>query len=236
MPSKIITHISSILLVLIFTNVLQGANLYEGLDIHADQATTNLITSVSRLSGHVELKHFGKVITGDNAEVQSNLEQQSQRFIISGSPVKFVQNIKQSTMNAEAGQLIYEPSKERITFEEKVSIFHKTAETQFQVSASEVQVQFYLEQPSKLDISGKPLLFSHELSTRKIQIEADKISWDASSETVVLYLAKVLDEQVVFSADEIIYNFNTGEISAVGEGESRPSYRFDPSAKKQQSP
>lgn len=204
----------------------------KGLDLKADQATTNLSTAESKLSGNVILKHHGFQITGDRAEVRTNGENEAEAYIIAGSPAVFYQSIdsstNQSTMRVKAGWLNYQPLAEKLHFKKNVEISSQFKNGQFLITASDIMLKLYLEKPSILEASGSPLIFSHQVSSRDIKIEASRINWDSDADIATLYLAKVIDNKVVFSADEIIYNFKTGELSAIGEGDSRPNYRFDP--------
>jgi len=209
-------------------NFIQADDVVEGLDLHADKATSNLNTAESKLSGNIILRHRGFQITGDLAEVRNKISTDDQTYIIAGSPVVFTQSLNASTMRAQANWLNYDPIAEKVHFKKNVAISSTFKNGKFIISASDILLQLNQRQPSKLEAIGDPLIFSNQLSMRSIQIEASRISWDSETDIATLYFAKVIDNQVVFSADEIIYNFKTGELSAIGEGDSRPNYRFDP--------
>jgi len=204
-----------------------------GLDVTADQSDFNLQTSSSRLQGNIILKHLGLKVTGDEAEVIAASESQSQLFIISGEPVRFELKAATSNMSATAGQLTYKPYLELIEIQDKVSITQTTADTQFQINAEELQITLKMGQPLQLIAKGIPIEFTQQLTDRKIVIKADKINWDAESHIAILFQATVIDELTTFSADEIKYYTLTGELSAIGKGDSRPSYRFEPTVEKE---
>lgn len=199
-----------------------------GLDIRADKADSNLLTSIGRLEGNVELKHKGIFIKGDFAEIHSADENNPQFFVINGSPMTFMQDAATTQISAKAGQLVYTPILEKIQLQDNVSIIQKTDSSEFKIIASHLQLDFKLGQLYELVAAGVPAILSHTIGEQNIQIQAEKITWDSEEQVAILIKAKVLDQATTFSADEIKYNSRTGEISAIGEGDTRPSYRYNP--------
>ena len=98
----------------------------------------------------------------------------------------------------------------------------------FEINTEQLQISFKLGEPYQLTAEGQPVTFKHRLNNKQVLINADKINWDRALKIVILHQAKVLNEQTVFSADEIKYNTMTGEISATGNGDTRPNYRYEP--------
>lgn len=212
---------------------LMAKDAEQGLDINADKVWTNLNTEVSRLEGNVELKHDQLHIRGDAAEVHAATGNQPQRFIVSGSTVNFSQTSTDTRIEASAGQIVYTPSAETLRLQENVDLLHRTGESYFEIQAVELQMVFKAEQADKLDATGAPLSFKHQLKQRMIRIEAENVDWEAATHIAILQQAVVYDNETTFSADEIRYNTLTGEISASGEGETRPSYRYTPVKEKE---
>ncbi|PCJ46132.1 MAG: LPS export ABC transporter periplasmic protein LptC [Gammaproteobacteria bacterium] len=202
------------------------------LNISADLLTSNPETDLSRLKGQVNLVHENIIISGDAAEVQSAKDKQ-QQFIITGEPVNFKQNLAGSSMTAKTRQLVYFPSLERMDLEGRVEVIQKTANFEFEIKAAQIQIQFREQSPFRLDAVGEPAYFIHRLADRTVMIDAKNIVWQAEANIAVLTEATVQDGQTTFSADEINYNTLTGEISATGSGNSRPSYQYTPSEDKE---
>ena len=200
----------------------------KGLDISADQGSADLQTAISRLSGNVILKHLGLTVRGDAAEVQSANDNQSQLFIVTGQPVTLEQKIEGSNIVVKSNQLVYQPTQENMEFEKNVSVVQRSVNDYFEINTEQLNVRFKLGQAYQLNAVGKPVIFRHKLKDKQIVINAEKINWDRELKIVILHQAKVIDEQTVFSADEIKYNTLTGEISATGNGETRPNYRYAP--------
>ena len=219
---------------LVCHSVLNAAESEGGLDISADQGSTDLQTAISRLSGNVILKHLGLMVKGDTAEVQSANDSQSQLFIVTGQPVTLEQKIDNSVIVVTADQLIYKPTLESMEFERNVSVVQQIVSESFEINTEQLQINFRLGEPYQLNAEGKPVTFKHRLKDKQVVINADKINWDRELKIVILHQAKVLNEQTVFSADEIKYNTLTGEISATGDGDDRPNYRYDPEQEKDQ--
>lgn len=205
-----------------------------GLDISADHSDGNLQTSIRRLEGNVLLKHLGIVVNGDFAEVQPASDNNLERFIISGTPVKFEQNLESVNLLAKTSQLIYTPSQELLEFQEKVSIFQKADNGSFEINADGIQLLLKQGKPFEFDAKGSPATFIHQLADKTVKINAEQIIWDVQTQIAILYQATVEDELTSFSADKIEYNILTGGISASGEGEQRPSYRYDAAKHKEQ--
>lgn len=199
-----------------------------GLDIRADKADSNLLTSVGRLEGNVELKHNGILIKGDFAEIHSADETNPQIFVINGSPMTFMQETPVANLTAKAGKLVYTPSLEKMQLDDDVSIIQNIEGAEFKIIANQLQLDFKIGQLYELVAAGVPAILSHTVGDQNIQIQAEKITWDSEEQIAILTKAKVLDQSTIFSADEIKYNSKTGEISAIGEGDTRPSYRYNP--------
>ncbi|MCP3672887.1 MAG: hypothetical protein GY829_00250 [Gammaproteobacteria bacterium] len=198
-----------------------------GLDISADHGELNLQTSIRRLEGNVLLKHLAIVINGDFAEVQPASDNNLERFIISGTPVKFEQNLGSVSLMAKTSQLIYTPSQELLEFQDNISLLQKTDASSFEISASAMQLLLKQGKPFEFDAKGSPAAFIHQLADKKVMIKAERIIWDVQNQIATLYQATVVNELTSFSADKIEYNILTGGVSATGEGEQRPSYRYD---------
>ncbi len=198
-----------------------------GLDISADHGDLNLQTSIRRLEGNVLLQHLGIIVNGDFAEVQPASDNNLERFIISGTPVKFEQQLESISLTAKTSQLIYTPSRESLEFQDKVSIFQKTDIGSFKINADAMQLLLKQGKPFEFDAKGSPATFIHQLTDKRVKINAEQIIWDVQTQIAILYQATVEDEQTSFSADKIEYNILTGGISASGQGEQRPSYRYD---------
>ncbi|RLA02403.1 MAG: hypothetical protein DRQ47_06840 [Gammaproteobacteria bacterium] len=205
----------------------ESATADAGLDISADSATTDL-KSAGRFEGNVALKHLGVTISGDLAEVQSASETQPQFFIITGTPATFEQKLESTEMSANAGQLVYSPSEGRLELQENVSVSQSNPNNHFDISAETLNILFQDGKPEQLDARGHPVVFNHQMSEHNILIKAEKIIWQAESQIAILQQATVFDKETSFSADEIKYNTATGEISAKGKGDKRPSYRYTP--------
>lgn len=199
-----------------------------GLDIRADQASTNLETALSRLQGNVALKHLGLSITGDIAEVQAATDRQQQLFVIDGKPAAFEQTSETSQMSSTAQQLLYTPAEERMELNKDVTFNQRTVDNFFEISADQLLMLLKSGQPDQLTATGVPVIFNHQLSGRTIKITAEKIAWDAKTQIAFLQQATLVDDETTFAADEIKYNTLTGEISATGKGNNRPSYRYVP--------
>jgi lipopolysaccharide transport protein LptA len=186
MTSKNYINIIGYLLILLFTKSLSSEVTETGLDISADKAETNLKTAISRLEGNVKLIHIGLMISGSSAEVQAASEVQPQIFVISGKPVKFEQKLDTSEMSASAQQLIYRPSEERMELQTNVLMIQKNAADSFKISAENLQIIFRQERPHHLDATGSPVSFSHQLAERVIQINAEKIAWNAETSIAIM--------------------------------------------------
>ncbi len=206
----------------------------QGLDIKADSGDTNLQTAISRLQGNVVLQHKGFIVTGDKAEIQSASESKPQRYIIAGTPTKFEQQTQLSTITAYAMQIVYTPVEELMVLQENISLTQSDDNNNFMLQANELQLLFDQGRPQQIITTGKPTVFTHEMSEKKIQIQAEKIIWDTQTKLANIYKAQVQEGQTTFSAEKITYNAKTGEISATGDGETRPSYRYDPEKTEEQ--
>ena len=198
-----------------------------GIDISADVLSSNPQTELSRLDGNVVLSHIKILITGNSAEVQTT-KSKGQQFIISGDPVNFKQTLEQSTMFAKASQLVYIPSSEQMEFEGNVVVTQQSKDVEFEVAAEQLQLLFREQRPSELRAEGNPVKFKHQIVERTVYIDAKHMQWQTISNIAILSQATVQDGETTFSADEIKYNTLTGEISATGKGNSRPSYKYTP--------
>ncbi|MFT5450860.1 MAG: LPS export ABC transporter protein LptC/lipopolysaccharide transport protein LptA [Enterobacterales bacterium] len=203
-----------------------------GLDISADALSSNPLTELSRLNGNVLLSHVKILITGKSAEVKTTKSKQQQQFIISGAPVNFQQILEQSTMFAKANHLVYIPSSEQMEFEGNVVITQRSVDVEFEVAAEQLQLLFQDQKPSQLIAEGSPVKFKHKIAERIIYIDAKHMLWQSTTKMAILSQATVQDGETIFSADEIQYNTLTGEISATGNGNSRPSYKYKPEEEK----
>jgi len=228
MTSKCKIVIILCLLIINCSSIVTAENSTNSLNITADHTTANLKTEISRLEGNVLLKHNNVTISGDAAEVQPASDKYPQQFIISGVPVHFKQMLESNELIATALQVVYLPSLEQMQLQNDVTISQTTTENQFDIEAEQLKVEFKIGKPNQFIGTGNPLTFSQQLPQRKIQIFAEQIIWDAGDQIATLSKAKVLDAQTSFAADELKYNTLTGEISAIGSGDSRPSYRFNP--------
>ncbi len=203
------------------------------LDIQADSGDINLQTSISRLHGNVLLKHSTFTITGDDAEIQAANETRPQLYVISGTPVTFNQQTEIATTTATSLQLVYNPDEEIMELQEKVSFIQHVENTQYILQADELQIVFSQGRAQQMLTRGSPTVFTHKTADKKIEIQAQKITWDTGSQEAILHQATVLDEQTTFTAEKITYNTITGELSASGEGNTRPSYRYNPEKTKE---
>ncbi|MFT5519796.1 MAG: lipopolysaccharide transport protein LptA [Enterobacterales bacterium] len=203
-----------------------------GLNISADVLSSNPQTELSRLDGNVLLNHVKILITGKSAEVKTTKSKQQQQFVISGNPVNFKQILEQSTMFAKANQLVYIPSSEQMEFEGNVVITQQSQNVEFEVAAEQLQLLFKEQKPSELSAEGSPVKFKHQIVERIIYIDAKHMQWESANNIAILTQATVQDGETTFSADEIKYNTLTGEISATGNGNSRPSYKYTPEEEK----
>ena len=216
-----------VIIVLVSTSFVFAEVSDTGLDISADNGDLNLQTSIGRLEGNVLLTHLGIIIKGDFAEVQPASDNNFERFIISGTPVKFEQKLELIDLTAKTSQLIYTPSQESLEFQEKVSIFQKTDNGSFEINADAMQLLLKQGKPFEFEAKGNPATFIHQLTNKTVKFNAEQIIWDVQTQIAILHQATVEDEQTSFSADKIEYNIMTGEIFASGKGEQRPSYRYD---------
>jgi len=203
------------------------------LDIQADSGDINLQTSISRLQGNILLKHRTFTVTGDDAEIQAANDTRSQLYVISGAPVTFNQHSEISTITATSNQLVYTPDQELMELQGNVSFIQHAENTQYSLIADEIQIIFSQGHAQQMLTTGSPTVFTHETADKKIEFQAQKISWDTSSQEAIFHQATVLDEQTTFTAEKIIYNTVTEELSASGEGNTRPSYRYNPEKKEE---
>ncbi len=203
------------------------------LDIQADSGDINLQTSISRLHGNILLKHSTFTITGDDAEIQAANDTRPQLYVISGTPVTFNQQSEIPTITATSLQLVYYPDEEIMELQEKVSFIQHAENTQYTLQADELEIVFSQGLIQQMLTRGSPTVFTHKIADNKIEIQAEKITWDTRLQEAILHQATVLDEQSTFSAEKITYNTNTGELSASGEGNTRPSYRYSPEKTKE---
>ncbi len=212
---------------------LMASEANQGLDIQADSGNTNLLTSVSRLQGNIILKHNGFTITGDSAEIQSENDNNPQLYVINGTPIQFNQVTETSTFSASSNQLVYTPAQELVELQENVSFIQSDQNNRFILKASELQIILSQGRPEQVLSTGNPATFKHEMAEKKIEINAEKITWDSQAQLAVLYNATVKDVKTTFSAEKITYKAETGEISASGDGKTRPSYQFNPEKTKE---
>ncbi len=224
-----------LLLVYCFYSLVQikAVELEQELDIQADSGDINLQTSISRLHGNILLKHKTFTIAGDDAEIQAANDTRPQLCIISGTPVTFNQQSKISKTIATSLQLVYTPDEEIMELQGKVSFIQYAENTQYTLQADELQIVFSQGHAQQMLTKGSPTVFSHKTADKKIEIQAQMITWDTEAQEAILHHATVLDEQTTFSAEKITYNTITGELSASGEGNTRPSYRYSPEKTKE---
>jgi lipopolysaccharide transport protein LptA len=117
-------------------------------------------------------------------------------------------------------------------FEGNVIVTQQSNNVEFEVSAEQLQLLFNDQKPSKLSAEGSPVKFKHKIVERVINIDAKHMQWQSATNIAILTEATVQDGETKFSADEIKYNTLTGEISATGNGNSRPSYQYTPEEEK----
>ena len=205
-----------------------GAALNEqGVEIDADQFTTNILTSQSILEGNVILRHQGMVIRCGLAEIFPEGGEESQPRYLLKDQLALAQQTDQYQLSAQAGQATYLPLADELILDTQVQFQHIQSEQAFDISADNLKVLQKDGQLDQLIAMGEPTTFTQTFDNKRVEIKASRIDWIAETQTALMKDASLNDGTTTFSASEIEYNTTTGAISAKGQGDERPKYRFN---------
>ena len=199
---------------------------FSGVEITSDRFTTNLVTSLSRLEGNVTLSHQGITIESGFAEAHPQAEDKDAKFVL-GQNLQMRQAVNDYNVNATGANATYFPNASELRMRGNVQFKYQQTGQNFSIRAEDLQVIQSENQLSRLLAKGKPGILTHEIEERRIIITASSIDWKAGSEIAIMLDASLDDGSTTFSASEIEYNTRTGAVSAKGQGDERPRYRFN---------
>lgn len=199
----------------------------DDVEIDSDQFSTNIVTSQSVLKGNVILRHQGMVIRCGLAEIfPRNNDNTEPKYLLS-EQLSMVQETETYELSAQSGSATYLPVSDELIMQKQVRFNHQQADQRFEIEAENLRV---LQKEGVLDqliATGNPAKLSQTFVNKRVVIEASKINWIAQSNTAILLDASLNDGVTTFSASEIEYNTSTGSITAKGQGDDRPKYRFN---------
>ena len=216
------------LAILFFTLGLKATEAvnFSGVEVTSDRFSTNLVTSLSRLEGNVTLSHQGITIESGFAEAHPESGDNVAKFVL-GQNLQMRQAIEGYNINATGANATYFPNANELRMRGNVQFKYQQTGQNFSIRAEDLQVIQSNKQLSRLLAKGKPGILTHDIDDRRIIITASSIDWAADSEVAIMMDASLDDGSTTFSASEIEYNTRTGAVSAKGQGDERPRYRFN---------
>lgn len=205
---------------------VQAQTVSERVEIDADQFSTNIVSELSTLKGNVILRHQGLVLRCGLAEIFPATETNEPKYVLS-EQLALVQNAADYEVTAKAGKATYLPVSNELILEQQVGFKHSLSEQTFEINAARLHIYQKQGQLQQMVATGVPAILSQTFPSKRVVIKAERIDWLAETQTALMKEASLDDGVTTFSASEISYNTVTGAVSAKGQGENRPKYRFN---------
>jgi lipopolysaccharide transport protein LptA len=153
-------------------------------------------------------------------------EESQPRYVLK-EQLALAQQTEDYELSAQAGEATYLPVADELILTSQVRFLHKQGGQAFDISAENLNVLLKDGQLDQLIATGEPATFSQRFENKQVVIQASRIDYIAETQTALMKDASLDDGVTTFSANEIEYNTTTGAISAKGQGDERPKYRFN---------
>jgi len=241
MISKIIKpHLGLLIGLLVYAQFVRGAEeaapltpskASTKLEISSDNWKADQKTGTYHYKKNVILKWGEVKVTANTLSRQINTQTQLEEIVAEGMPVvlTFTDPKTKKTVFARGQDFTFVTPNNHIILKNKASLTISQGETiETDIQARQIDLHLDGSKIDSVEAAGKPVRFSHQLvNGKRTQAQAQQLTLEYAAQKVHLIGAKVEQGTDTFKAESLYFDVLSGQLSASGEGENRPSMILD---------